>query len=138
MKYKELYKAMPNKVKNLITQYVLICEQGEKVLGELQEITHKIEGRGLSKAINQMQSDIEDTKSYLSLCKQVIELYQGKTDKDIYRERASISIIISFRYRNPPQGGRTSVKWTEQSAAQPIWKESWLHSAHAMRIVYIG
>ena len=63
MKYKELYKAMPNKVKNLITQYVLICEQGEKVLGELQEVTHKIEGRGLSKAINQMQSDIEDTKS---------------------------------------------------------------------------
>ena len=86
MKYKELYKAMPNKVKNLITQYVLICEQAEKVLGELQEVTHKIEGRGLSKAINQMQSDIEDTKSYLSLCKQVIELYQGKTDKDIYRE----------------------------------------------------
>ena len=42
MKYKELYKAMPNKVKNLITQYVLICEQGEKVLGELQEVTHKI------------------------------------------------------------------------------------------------
>ena len=72
--------------KEPITQYVLICEQGEKVLGELQEITHKIEGRGLSKAINQMQSDIEDTKSYLSLCKQVIELYQGKTDKDIYRE----------------------------------------------------
>ena len=86
MKYKELYKAMPNKVKNLITQYVLICEQAEKVLGELQEVTHKIEGRGLSKAINQMHSDIEDTKSYLSLCKQVIELYQGKTDKDIYRE----------------------------------------------------
>ena len=86
MKYKELYKARPNKLKNLITQYVLICEQGEKVLGELQEVTHKIEGRGLSKAINQMQSDIEDTKSYLSLCKQVIELYQGKTDKDIYRE----------------------------------------------------
>ena len=86
MKYKDFHKALPNKVKNLITQYVLICEQAEKVLGELQEVTHKIEGRGLSKAINQMQSDIEDTKSYLSLCKQVIELYQGKTDKDIYIE----------------------------------------------------
>ena len=86
MKYKDFNKALPNKVKNLITQYVLICEQAEKVLGELQEVTHKIEGRGLSKAINQMHTDIEDTKSYLSLCKQVIELYQGKTDKDIYRE----------------------------------------------------
>ena len=86
MKYNEFNRFMPNKVKNLIAQYVQVCEQGEKILGELQEVSHNINGRGLSKAINQMQSDIEDSKHFMAICKQVIADYQGKNDKDIYRE----------------------------------------------------